>query len=131
MQISFWNLIVPTIKEKKGLKGAFGFRELDGYTIVEDKLTLKQNQTVEKPKSPVNICTNNSTPSAEGKKISASKLGEKLSMSAKELNTLMEAQGLIKGENITELGISKGLVLKSYMGKDYIAYPEDIFTLQM
>lgn len=120
----------PKIKEKKGFHGALGFKELDGYTVVEDKLTIKPNQATVKSSTPTNFTTNNFNPSIESKKISASKLSQKLGMSAKELSILMESQGFIKGDAITELGILKGLVFKSYMGKDYIAYPEDILILQ-
>lgn len=61
---------------------------------------------------------------------SASKLCEKWGVSVKEFNNMMQQRGLINGERITELGLSKGLVMKSYMGNDYIAYPEDLPELQ-
>jgi hypothetical protein len=42
----------------------------------------------------------------------------------------MQKQGLIVNNQITELGVKKGLEMKSYMGSNYIAYPEDLPELK-
>jgi hypothetical protein len=41
----------------------------------------------------------------------------------------MLQSGLIHGDKITSAGLSKGLVMKNYMGKDYIAYPGNLKEL--
>ncbi len=38
----------------------------------------------------------------------------------------MQKKGLINGDKITDKGIQKGLLLKNYMGNNYIAYPENL-----
>ena len=67
----------------------------------------------------------------DGKRISnqvysESKLAQSLGTNQKKIIELVENEGLIMKDEITELGKSKGLVLKKYMGKEYIAYPDDL-----
>jgi hypothetical protein len=49
-----------------------------------------------------------------------------LGVSQKEITAFIERSGYIKGEGITKLGIGKGLELKQYMGREYVAYPVDL-----
>ena len=69
---------------------------MDGYTVVEDKLTIKPNQATVKSSTPTNFTTNNFNPSIESKKISASKLGEKLGLSAMELAMSCESKDMFE-----------------------------------
>ncbi len=63
------------------------------------------------------------------KTFSASQLSKLLSVSQNDITDLMQKIGFINGDKITEVGISKGLVMKSYMGKNYISYPENLNEL--
>jgi len=47
-----------------------------------------------------------------------------------DINGLMVDLGYIINNNITALGQGKGLKMKSYMGRDYIAYPSGMTELQ-
>jgi hypothetical protein len=42
----------------------------------------------------------------------------------------MQKLGFIVNNQITDLGVKKGLEMKSYMGNNYIAYPEDLQELK-
>jgi len=106
----------PKIIEKGGISGVFGGKKLDGYTVVIDELTIKNTQV---PKIEI---TYNST----SKTLSASQLSKSMGVPQFEIINLMKKHGLVLNENITEKGFSKGLTLKSYMGKDYISYPENL-----
>ena len=47
-------------------------------------------------------------------------------MSQADITNIIQQSGLISGDKITSAGLSKGLVMKNYMGKDYIAYPDNL-----
>lgn len=63
------------------------------------------------------------------KTLSTSQLSKLLSVSQNDITDLMQKIGFINGDKITEVGISKGLVMKNYMGKNYISYPENLDEL--
>lgn len=122
----------PIITEQGGIKGVFGGKKLDGKKIIVDKLTtsVKDNEisTLEpsnnQPKPLSSPTSNTST-----KTLSASQLSKTHGVSQIEITNLMEKFGLINGNKITHIGNSKGLTMKNYMGKDYIAYPENLSEL--
>lgn len=120
----------PKLKEKSGVAGFLGSKKLDGFNVVVDN--FKSNNSVQTVKSnlPKEDSGSNIKSSSDMKSKSASKLCEKWGVSVKDFNNMMQERGLIDGDRITELGLSKGLVIKSYMGNDYIAYPEDLSELQ-
>jgi hypothetical protein len=49
-----------------------------------------------------------------------------LGVSQADFIKLMQQKGLINNDNITEAGVKKGLLMKNYMGKDYISYPDNL-----
>mgnify|MGYP000898250266 CR=1 FL=1 len=60
------------------------------------------------------------------KTFSTTHLAKQFKISSFEITNLMQKTGLIDKDKITELGESKGLKLKQYMGKDFISYPENL-----
>ncbi len=122
----------PKVSEKSGLQGFLGSKKLDGFNVIVNKLntdisnqTRNTNLSKEKENN-----SNNPKSSSDGRSISASQLSKKCGVSVKDINFLMQKSGLINGDRITDLGQSKGLVIKSYMGNDYVAYPEDLAELK-
>jgi hypothetical protein len=119
----------PIIVDKDGIKGVFGGKTLNGFDVIvntfSDDVKYSQfkkteslsNQELEKI-IPVETQTK--------KTLSASQLSKILGVPQTEIINRMRACGFIDEDNITSLGLSKGLVMKSYMGRDYIAYPEDL-----
>lgn len=132
----------PVIVEKSGLRGIVGGKKLEGCKVIVDKL----NYSVDEPMSQkhennlsviskVGFVSNETTIKEShsnliGKTMSASQLSKIIGVTPNEITNLMESVGLISGNRITESGQSKGLVLKSYMGNDYIAYPENLSELK-
>lgn len=124
----------PIVAEKSGIIGLIGAKKLEGFEVVVNTLTPAP------PTSPISYSSNNtlsastpkqetiptSVPDAGGKCISASQIGKMFGLQAKDITSFMQQKGFINGEKITTLGASKGLVMKNYMGKDYIAYPEKL-----
>ncbi len=64
------------------------------------------------------------------KTISISKLSEQIGIPTSTLSRHFILKGLITPDEITELGKKKGLVVKNFKGKDYIAYPENLEELK-
>lgn len=60
------------------------------------------------------------------KTFSTTQLAKQFMISSFEITNLMQIKGLINDDKITELGKSKGLILKQYMGKNFISYPENL-----
>jgi hypothetical protein len=123
----------PILVEKSGVQGLIGMKQLAGFDILVNELQANtktktvsttnlhatQSAPPQKPATRVEIKDRNSC-------VSASQLVKILGVKQYEITNLMERKGFISGERITELGISKGLFLKTYMGKEYIVYPENL-----
>jgi hypothetical protein len=120
----------PIVADKDGIKGVFGGKTLNGFEVIINNFsdesrynqfkkteTLSSNQESEK-------IIHVETPTK--KTLSASQLSKILGVPQTEIISQMRGYGFIDGDNITSLGVSKGLVMKAYMGRDYIAYPEDL-----
>lgn len=58
--------------------------------------------------------------------ISASQIAKSYKLQTKDVTALMEQKGYVRDDKIIEAGRLKGLMLKNYMGHDYIAYPENL-----
>lgn len=109
----------PKFKEKKGIFSGFKKAELDGFEVLTDELNLKAPDSTPKAESA------NNEPNV--RKSSLSKLSKQIGLSAEELKVRIDSLGLISEEGgITDKGKELGLEIRSYMGKEYIAYPEDL-----
>jgi hypothetical protein len=130
---------VPNVIEKGGIQGMMGGKKLDGFTVACDELRSTQSLTPIASSMPaVNYSMSSSGKSETlvtppqlpvSKCVSASQLSKALGVSSKEINSLMQSKGFIYNDTITQLGLSKGLIMKNYMGADYIAYPENMEEL--
>ncbi len=134
---------VPVLKNKKGFfNGIVGTKEIEVSTITVDELNICFN-TIDENKKPsqnyLNISTENSQTfeenfkiiettieTSERKIISASKIAKSMGIDQVKFIELMEKEGYIKDYKITDLGKANGLELKNYMGREYIAYPDDL-----
>ncbi len=127
----------PIVIASNGLKGVLGGKKLNGYNVVIDNLSivtkvnksenLEQNIDIDK----MHVSTESESLASHSKKTqSASQLSKQLGVSPSEITNLMQNSGLINGDKITSEGLSKGLVMKNYMGKEYISYPEDLPELK-
>ncbi len=119
----------PIKVERDGIYGIFGAKKLNGFNVIVDNLTITskeikdfKEQKVVKVETVVNISS---------KPLSASQLSKSLGVTQSEITNIMQNAGLINDDKITALGQSKGLVIKNYMGKDYIAYPENLAELSV
>lgn len=129
----------PIIIEKDGLKGVFGGKKLNGFNIKLDTFSDGIKESKPNKTEPVSIIIKEmeSIPKTETVSVappkiqSASQLSKALGVSQAEITILMQQSGLITGDKITSIGLSKGLVIKSYMGKDYIAYPDNLLELNI
>lgn len=115
----------PILEDKNGLISVFSKNKLKGISIVIDKLDDSQSLDAIKSNPPnssesIDDYINNS------KCISASQVAKLYSVSIKDVTDLMEINGIISKDRITELGLRKGVQMKNYMGRDYIAYPENL-----
>jgi hypothetical protein len=123
----------PIIVDKSGIKGLIGGKKLNGFNVKIDNL---QNISNESKSKRIEITSNTTIeiksssaetgPNISSKVQSASQLSKSFGVSQFEITSIMQGAGLINEDTITEIGLAKGLVLKSYMGKDYIAYPSNL-----
>lgn len=126
----------PNVIDAGGLKSLIGGKKLDGFTIEYDYLLNISKEEISN-KSELNDSSIKQTKPVRfeekvqnGKLLSASQLSKLLGVPSSDITNIMQKSGLINGEVITNLGIAKGLVKKNYMGKDYIAYPENLDELK-
>lgn len=122
----------PILEKKSGIQGFFGGTEVKGKTIQTDELS---NSTInsDNKKSKDSAIKKPTTENKVLEKIktsSASKLAKSLGVSTNEITSTMEKAGYIDNNNITPYGLSNGIIEKKYMGKTYIAYPENIRELK-
>ena len=111
----------PIIGDKEGLKGVFGSKKLNGFNVIIDNLSI----SIKEIKSHKAEFISRSYI----KTISASHLSISLGISLTDITNLLQRAGFIQDDKITATGLSKGLVMKNYMGKDYISYPENLVEL--
>ncbi|MFT3844659.1 MAG: phospholipase D-like domain-containing protein [Lacibacter sp.] len=124
----------PIIKETKIL-GVTTKKVIEGFNVIENKLdfiptTTVTPETVMQTESLTTTITTTQTITTEIKYMSASQISKGLGLQAKDISAAMEQKGLVKDEEITDLGKQKGLIWKSYMGRDYIAYPDNLEELK-
>ena len=125
----------PTLVEASGLKGIIGGKKMNGFIVKIDNLAnvvkeIKSNQPEQiSMTSTVIQPTNNDTSNRASKYLSASQISKLHGLPQVEITNLMQEKGLIEGNKITKIGLEKGLVMKSYMGNEYIAYPDTLEEL--
>jgi PLD-like domain len=118
----------PNVVDKQGFKGLLGGKKLNGFKVVENKfdaLNTESPSVVSGTVAPV-VRMDSST----SKHLSASQIAKIHGVSSKDVASLMQKKGLINGDMITNEGESRGLLIKSYMGNKYIAYPENLPELK-
>lgn len=124
----------PIIEDKDGIIGVFGGKKLKGFNIkvntfsdvIKETKFNKSDTVSQETKSVPNVAT---VSSPSNKIQSASQLSKALGVTQADITNIMQQSGLINGDKITSAGLSKGLVMKNYMGKDYIAYPDNLSEL--
>lgn len=124
----------PVYTEKTGLSKLFGKKKLEAYEVLEDQFA-EQSNNIEQNEQPIEIktttiITTSQTVITEIRCISASQIARTLGCQAKEISSFMEDKGLIRNDKITEAGKLKGLIMKKYMGIDYVAYPVTLEELK-
>lgn len=125
----------PIKVDQSGFKGLIGAQKLNGFKVLYDNLSSASRQSQVKVNYAENIPKETKTIknepflSSSNKPLSTSQLSKILGVSAADITSKMQNSRLINGDKITDLGKSKGLVMKNYMGKDYIAYPESLAEL--
>lgn len=125
----------PTIVKETGIKGMVGVKKLGGSVVTFNKFSKPTSESGVSPiggsskiiREEKQILEKNLL--SKGKTLSASQLSKTLGVSQIDIKSYMQKVGLISGDKITEAGLSKGLVMKNYLGKDYIAYPENLEEL--
>ncbi len=134
---------VPVLKNKKGIfNGMVGAKEIEVTTILVDELTicLSPNEENKKPSENYSNTTQenlqsisenfkipkNNSVTTERKNLSASKIAKLMGIDQVDFIELMENEGYIMDYKITDFGKANGLELKNYMGREYIAYPDDL-----
>lgn len=107
------------IEDQPGVIRFITERKLVGFNVIHDSLSV-----VSKISKPAVAKTAIAAISkGAGKLLSVSQLSKTLGIPSGEIIYQMEVLGLISGDKITQKGLTRGLVMKNYMGKDYIAYP--------
>ena len=113
------------LTEKKGLSGLLSKRKIKSIKVLEDnldKFNFKKvkEKFVEKREEKTN-----------SKLYSATKLSKILNVSQKELLSLLENEKLINKNEILEKGKKRGIEKRKYMGREYIAFPENMEELRL
>lgn len=124
----------PIIVDQDGIKGVFGGKKLNGFNIKVNTFSdgLKEtksnkSETASDVAQEIKSASKPEPISSPSKKTqSASQLSKAFGVSQVDITNLMQQSGLINGDKITPAGLAKGLVMKNYMGKDYIAYPDNL-----
>jgi hypothetical protein len=127
----------PVIVDKDGIKGVFGGKKLNGFNVKVNTFSnlvkeskINKSETVSFVTQETKSAPNAETISYPSIKIqSSSQLSKALGVTQADIINIMQQSGLINGDKITSAGLSKGLVMKNYMGKDYIAYPDNLSEL--
>ena len=127
----------PIIIDQDGIKGVFGGKKLNGFNVKVNTLSDVIKETKSNKSETGSVVTREIKSVQKTKKFSspskktqsASQLSKALGVSQADITNIMQQSGLIHGDKITSAGLSKGLVMKNYMGKDYIAYPDNLTEL--
>lgn len=114
----------PILEEQSGVMGFIGGKKLKGFNVIYDSLSA--NGQYSKPYADLTTARPLARSTAVGNLKSVSHLSKMLGVSASEITKRMEVLGLVSGDKITEKGVAKGIVIKSYMGKQYIAFPDNL-----
>lgn len=119
----------PKFIDKSGIQGFVGLKKLNGFDVVINKFNSIPSHPISPlASSPASLSEVKQVikPNRHEKSLSASQLCKILGVGQKEIVALMESKGLVINDKITDIGKSRGLTMKTYMGKDYIAYPESL-----
>jgi hypothetical protein len=119
----------PIVEEQSGVMGLINTKKLKGFNVTFDNLSIASKQAKESKPTVVGALPEVGKSTTPGKPQSASQLSKALGISAGEITYQMEVLGLISGGKITQKGHDRGLVMKNYMGNDYIAYPDNLAEL--
>ncbi|QHT65404.1 hypothetical protein GXP67_01285 [Rhodocytophaga rosea] len=123
----------PKISAKSGFVGVFGGKKLDGYEVAVNDLDAKseeKNNYPVKRNDEISVSKSASLEYSTVKFLSASQISKLLGVAQPEIISFMQGKGLIIKDRITPFGVSKGLILKKYMGQEYIGYPENLEELK-
>ncbi len=124
----------PILEGKTGLKSLIGMKKLQGFKVLVDEFNNAPAGNVKSTEQPeivkTIITTTTKTEIKQLRYISTSEIARNFKLHSREVITFMEQKGYIKEDKITEAGKLKGLVLKKYMGNEYIAYPENLDELK-
>lgn len=124
----------PIIIDESGIRGIVGFKKLNGFIVEADNLFLNDKvdqQPVKEREKPIikeeaPIIKHESASTHSAKNLSAKQLSNLFNVQQNDITYIMQKAGFINNNRITELGHSKGLSMKIYMGNDYIVYPENL-----
>ncbi len=119
----------PLTVNAGGVKGILGGKKLDGFNVIVDNLSTYIGDKAQQSTVKDIVVPKEENKSNVVKTLSASQISKSLSINQSDLTKLMQAKGLIDGNKITNLGLARGLVMKNYMGNDYIAYPDNLVEL--
>lgn len=127
----------PIVSDKGGIQGFLGGKKLEGFEVVSDTIETGNPQTKHLEIPAFSSATmeveismkTKATTTLHVRHLSASQLAKNFGMQSKEVTAFMQKQGLIRDDQITDVGKASGLILKNYMGNDYIAYPENLEEL--
>ncbi|MFO7672507.1 MAG: phospholipase D-like domain-containing protein [Lutibacter sp.] len=136
----------PVLKNKKGLlSGIVGAKEIDTIKIIKDELTPFFSPSAEYIKPSENYSntaletsqiveehfkiTENVPETVEIKKFPAFIIAQSMGIDQAHF-IAMEREGYIRDYKITDFGKANGLELKNELGRDYIAYPEDLTPIK-
>lgn len=127
----------PVVEERSGLQGLIGMKKLADRKVVVDNLSSSPVPQIQMPTvetssvtTEVQVTVNTKVvTNVQRKCVSASQLAKSLGLQTKDVTSLMQRLGFIAEDRITAVGKAKGLVMKNYMGNDYIAYPDDLEEL--
>ena len=114
------------LQTKKGIGGIIGIKEIVDKKVIIDTLNQFAKPTRKKP---IKVNLETEVESSTTKVLSLTKISKIYGVNQATFISLIEDAGYVKDNSITELGILKGLVNKSYMGNEYIAYPENLVSL--
>lgn len=120
----------PILVEETGIKGIFGGKKMTGFNVESETINDKPRYPAKNVKIEITESIKKFEVKTSSKKLSASQLAKSMRVSQNEITALMSKKGLIKDNKITDIGARKGLEMKTYMGNQYIAYPDDLEELK-
>jgi len=109
----------PKLAKQKGLSGLLGSKRVKGFKVVEDTLSQKSNDA----KKEIAVKKSEDVKSKNSETKSATQLGKQKGISGAQITKSMEEKGFVKDGKITDTGSTKGLEMKKFRDKEYIAYP--------